>query len=194
MSNFAQTKLPSPLALFFCSAENSAVSWPMRSNISLFPIWTKAMFRALYACTAPICRRDIAGSMGAVQGAQDASSHPMFSLFSSGMNFDTSITAVVTSPFVGSREGITVSLSPAPSPPQAALSRPPAQPVAQQYSPALIKQRGTAGCVLLGHHSVPWTHCREKAEASQCYPSKNRFNCPVMHTLGSCNVLLIWSI
>lgn len=81
--NFVQTRL-SPLP-FFCLTVNSALSRPEHGNIRHSPIWTKAMFRALYACTAPICGWDIVGSMGAVtKEPKAASSHPMFSLFSSG--------------------------------------------------------------------------------------------------------------
>lgn len=176
--NFVQTKLP-PGPFLLLSWEFSCVLTRVQSSLCLHGTNLQVGYCWVHG--------------GCHQGAQMPLPIPCSPSFLQAC-FDTSITGMVTGPFVGSREGITVSLSPAPSPPQAALSRPPAQPVAQQYNPALIKQRGTAGCVLLGHHSVPWTHCREKAEASQCYPSKNRFNCPVMHTLGSCNVLLIWSI
>lgn len=152
----------------FCLAVTWTVSWPMHRNIRLSPVWTKAMFRAHRACAAPTCRWAVVGSMEAI--AKEPLPTPRSPSFPLTF-FDTSVAGMGRTRLweaVWCREGITVSLSFAPSPLQADLSAPPAQPVAQHCSPALIKQRGTAGCVFLGHHSLPWTHCREKAEVSQC--------------------------
>lgn len=151
--NFGQTRFfPPP---FFFSTVNSAASQPMHRTLGIVSYLNLShLQRALHAPAAPIHRWDIVGSMGTF------TKRPHSCLFSSRVvplhqhHWDGH-KPCCRKAYDAGRGGFSVSLGPAAA-------------VAQHYSPALIKQRGTAGCVCLGHHSLPWTQRTEKAEASQC--------------------------
>lgn len=137
-----------PPSFFFGSAVNSAPSRPMHRNIKTISRLNQSPARS------SLCLHSTHLQAGYCHRGTQRCLIPSFPQ----APFDASTTGIAPEPFVGRavrQRGPSCATSPAPRPRRPLWLR--------AAGPAvLMKQRGTAGRLLLGHRSRPWTHCREQ--------------------------------